>query len=523
MLAALRRRPSLAWPLLACLSLYLNACVAYSAREIPKDEPVLVDAGKQLLLHQDGRTLSVERASVDARGLRGIARELPVSRGVPRQPGKGQRVDLWLESGADSLRAGAGLALPWDQVAKITVYDRSVGKTLLIWTAGTLGVLAIAFIIFLLTKSSCPFVYADPGGGGEFDFQGEIFSGAIYRQLERDDWMPLPAPRGGTYRVRITNEVKEIQHLDAAALLLARHPAGTGVLLDAAGRPHTFAAPQAPLRCVTSGGRDASALLAARDSLAWMGGEGTAESGWAEGVDLAFARPAGARAAKLIVRGKNSFWLDYLYGRFQDLFGDGLERWNGKMRAAPRAKLEAWFREQKLPLSVELKGPRGWEEIASLNLPGPMAARDFLVPFALPGGDAPVELRLRCGFLFWELDYAALDFSPDAPVALVPVAPDTAVDQNGKDLRPALASSDGLRYDQPSVGDAASLSFRVPPAPEGMGQSAFLATRGYYDILREAKGRPRTAELKGFRQPGALARFSAETMRARIGGGADGH
>lgn len=517
MLATLRVRATIfAWPLLACLTLYLNACVGYTRRDASKDEPLMVDPLKVLVVHQDGRVMALEAPTVDPGGLRGRIRDLRGQRGTVSLPPKGQRVDLWMEAGGDTLRPGADAALPWDRIGRISVYDVSVGKTILLWSAGAVGVLAIAFIIFLLTKSSCPFVYADAGGGTGFDFQGEIFSGAIYPQLERRDWMPLPAPRGPEYKLRITNEVKEIQHIDAASLWLARHPQGTNVLLDSAGLPHTWSAPAAPVRCASVAGKDALGMIAARDSLAYMGGEGTERTGWADGLDLEFARPAGARDAKLIVRAKNSFWLDYLYGQFLDYFGDGLEKWNGKMRAAPREKLASWFREQKLPLSVELRGRDGWREIAALPLPGPMAHRDFLVPFALPAGEGPVELRLRAGYLFWEIDYVALDFTPDLPVAIVPVAADSAIDQHGRDLRPALAAEDGVRYDQPQVGDAAALSFRIPDAPEGQAQSAFLATRGYYDILREPKGKPRAAKLKGFRKPGALARFSAERMQAQI-------
>lgn len=522
MLAILRSRAArFAWPLLAFLSLYLNACVGYSRRDVPKNEPVMVDPLKVLVVHQGKLSMRLDAPTVDPGGLRGSLRSLANDRGTLSLPPKGQRVDLWLE-GVDLSEARGEVALPWDRIARISVYDVSVGKTILIWSAGALGVAAIAFIIFLLTKSSCPFVYADPGGGTGFDFQGEIFSGAIYPQLERRDWMPLPAPRGADYRLRVTNEVQEIQHIDAAALWLARHPEGTGVLLDSAGKPHTYAAPSAPLRAATVAGKDALAWLAARDSVAYMGGEGTEDNGWADGVDLEFDRPAGARAAKLIVRGKNSFWLDYLYGQFQDLFGDGLEKWNGKMRAAPREKLAAWFREQKLPLSVELQGEGGWKEIATLRLPGPMAHRDFLVPFALPEGDGPVKLRLRSGYLFWEIDYAALDFSADQPVSIVSLAADSAADQHGRDLRPALAAEDGNRYDQPEVGDAAALSFTIPHAPAGQIQSVFLATKGYYDILRKPQGKPSVSKLKGFRKPGALARFSAERMREHIEGNAHG-
>jgi len=532
MLSALRAlRAPIAWPVLAALSLYLNACVGYSSREVSKDEPVLIGSDKVLVIHRGRQAMALDAPAVGKDGIRGRARDLyrPGSAYVDTRSGRiehypgmvylpptGQRIDIHLAKG-DSLKDASDLSLDWREIDRITVYDVSVGKTIVIWTGAVLGAVAIAFIIFLLTKSSCPFVYADDGGGNGYAFQGEIFSGAIYPQLERDDWMPLPAPAGPAYRLRITNEVKEVQHLDRAALWLVRHPAGTGVLLDGGGHPRTFSAPIAPSRCVTAGGKEAAALVAARDSLAYTGGDGSGANGWSDGLDMSFAKPAGARSAKLILRAKNSFWLDYLYGQFQDLFGDRLGDWNAKMRQAPKEKAEAWFRSQGLPLAIEAQGPGGWRPIASLPLPGPMAARDFIVPFEAPAGDS-LRVRLRCGFLFWEIDYAAVDFSPDAPAEIVRVEADSAVDQDGRDLRGLLSAADGARYDQPRVGDQAWLRFPVPPAPAGQEQSAFLASRGYYDILRAPKGRPRVARLRGFREPGALPRFSAERMRARIDG-----
>jgi hypothetical protein len=532
MLATLRSfRAFVAWPALAALAIYLQACVGYSAREVERTEPVLIGSGKVVVIHRGKQAMALDEPAVGKDGITGRTRDLYRRNGYagPREaaspapggrvvlPPKGQRIDIHLAAG-DTLRDAADLALDWGSIDRITVYDVSVGKTILIWTGAAIGAAAIAFVIFLLTKSSCPFVYADNGDGNGYSFQGEIFSGAIYPQLERDDWMPLPAPAGPAYRLRVTNEVKEIQHIDRAALWLVRHPPGTGVLLDAEGMPHTFSAPASPARCVTLGGEDASALVAARDSLAYMGGDGSASGGWSDGLDLAFAKPAGARRAKLILRARNSFWLDYLYGQFQDLFGAGLADWNEKMRKAPKEKAEAWFRDQGLPLAIEAQGPSGWSRIASLPLPGPMAARDFIVPFEVPPGDS-LRVRLRCGFLFWEIDYAAVDFSPDLPAGIVRVEADSASDQDGRDLRVPLSAADGKRYDQPRVGDQAWLRFAVPSAPAGQEQSAFLASRGYYDILRTPQGRPRMAKLKGFREPGALPRFSAERMRERIGGG----
>lgn len=596
MLAAFRSRLApIAWPTLAALMLYLNGCVGYTERKIPRDEPLVVGADKILVLHTGMAAYTLGAPNVDRHGIHGRLSALPfpatdtagnlfrggngsVAAGGRSLPSKSQRVDIWLKAPQDTALAArirnmpvlsrpeppltdlivdsSGYTIPWSSIDRISIYDVSVGKTILYWTAGMLGAMAVVLLIILLTKSSCPFVYADNGDGSGYAFQGEIFSGAIYPQLERNDWMPLPAPAGPEYRLRITNEVREIQHLDAASLWLVRHPPGTGVLLDQEGRPHTFAHPIAPARCVTASGRDALRLVGARDSLAYMGGDGRdggnggnsrdgAAPGGLDGLDLEFPRPAGARSAKLILRAKNSFWLDYLYGQFQDLFGDGLEAWNGKMRKAPREKLAAWFKEQNLPLTVEMAGPDGWREVATLDLPGPMASRDFLVPLVFPssilpssespssvapaaagpapgaprGPDETVRLRLRCGFLFWEIDYAALDFSPYAPAEIVRIPAASARDQRGRDLIAALSAQDGRYYDQPDVGDEAILTFAIPEAPAGTAQSAFLASRGYYDILRKPEGKPQVASLKRFRSPGTLSRFSAERMSEFLEGG----
>jgi hypothetical protein len=538
MLKAIRiRRIPIAWACLPALALYLVGCVGYNERHVPFDEPLIVGPDKVLVLHAGAKAWELDAPVVDGKGISGRTRSiaqstsdagLPAARQAraarvaadsrnPGMPGKGQRVDVYLSDGSPLPADTGAFALPWKGIDRISVYDVSLGKTLLMWTAGAAGAMAIVVVIILLTKDSCPFVYADNGSG--YGFTGEIFSGAVYPQMERRDWLPLPAPTSRDYKIRITNEVKEIQHIDAATLLMARHPQGTQVLLDKEGRPHTVAAPLAPIACTTAGGKDALALVKARDSSAYLGGDGSAKEGWQDGLTLAFPRPMDARQGKLILRAKNSFWLDYLYGQFLDLFGGKLEGWNGKMSQAPREKLEQWFRDQNLPLIVEVKGTEGWKEAAALSLPGPMAARDFLVPLNLPAAATDtLAVRLRCGFLFWEIDYAAMDYSADQAVDLLPVQALKAADQDGRDLRGPLAAEDGVRYDQPRVGDAAELVFAVPEAPAGRAQSAFLFSRGYYDILRKPEGRPRMAALKRFREPGALSRFSAERMAEQAAG-----
>ncbi|MBK6786045.1 MAG: hypothetical protein IPG79_21600 [Saprospiraceae bacterium] len=78
--------------------------------------------------------------------------------------------------------------------------------------------------------------------GETYIFEGETFGGAIAQNLERDDYMPLPDIRGnhGHYKIRISNELKEIQYTDLAELIVVDHPENSEVLLDKKVTPCAF-------------------------------------------------------------------------------------------------------------------------------------------------------------------------------------------------------------------------------------------------------------------------------------------
>ena len=76
----------------------------------------------------------------------------------------------------DTLQAG-NIKLAISDIGKIEVYDADVGKSILIFAGFTLGFLAIVYIIILLTKSSCPFLYVYDGE--EYQLAAETFGGAI--------------------------------------------------------------------------------------------------------------------------------------------------------------------------------------------------------------------------------------------------------------------------------------------------------------------------------------------------------
>src|SRR5207237_9778106 len=131
------------------------------------------------------------------------------------------------------------LTLSLDRIQKIEVIEKDNKRTTNSYVIGaigyTFGSLAVAAIIIVATKSSCPFVSANTGN--EFELQGEIYGGAIYPQMARDDYMPLrmKPTAEGTLQVKISNELKEKQYTDFADLLLITHSENTKVLSDEKG------------------------------------------------------------------------------------------------------------------------------------------------------------------------------------------------------------------------------------------------------------------------------------------------
>ncbi len=113
--------------------------------------------------------------------------------------------------------------LALDRIGKIEVIEEDRKRTTNSYVSGavgyTLDTIAIAAIIIAATKSSCPFVSANTGN--EFVLQGEIYGGAIYPQMARDDYMPLRMQRtpGGTLQLKISNELQERQYTDFCRLI----------------------------------------------------------------------------------------------------------------------------------------------------------------------------------------------------------------------------------------------------------------------------------------------------------------
>jgi len=402
------------------------------------------------------------------------------------------------------------ITFPYDAVTSIQVYDKDKGATAASWIfgfiIGTVGVLGILTLIIILTKESCPFVYAFDGA--KYQFQGEIFSGSIYPQLERHDYMKLPIfdKKNNNYTLKITNEVREIQNTNLCELLVFDHPEGIDLLIDKYGQYHTISQPVSPSSATDLQGNNFMDLVKSKDSLRYFG-QNAPTGAITQGIVMEFPKPQGSNVAKIVIRAKNTFFLDYMMGKFHDLFGKAYQSWNKKQKNVSEEKLRKWSMDQNIPLSLFVESKGEWKFVDYYHIAGPMALKDDILTLPLDASDNnPLRVKFEWGANFWEIDYAAVDFTKDIALNALKVSISTAITNTKKNVKGKLLKDDKKYYTQPNVGDEAVITFDMPALVDSH-RSIILHTKGYYQLLRNPSGEPNVSYLKTFSQPGQFNRF----------------
>lgn len=259
---------------------------------------------------------------------------------------------------SDQTLTSGTVVIPLKNIHQVKVIDPNTGLTILTYVV-TIALIAISLyvvilIIVLLTKSSCPYIYSN--NGNEFVFEGEIFGGAIGKNLERDDYLPLQnvINNAGEYRIRINNELQERQYTDVTELMLINHPVGTRMLTNRQGTPYMICKEVAPVSAVSIDGTSQLPLLSKRDSSTFLfDNQNHTAADATNSLVLSFNRKDATRG-NLILCAKNTLWFDYIYGEFIEKFGSSFDTWMEKqsnVSAAERAS-QAWSINTKPNLST---------------------------------------------------------------------------------------------------------------------------------------------------------------------------
>jgi hypothetical protein len=413
-------------------------------------------------------------------------------------------------------------AFAFTDVSRLDIYNKDQGATAVSWFFGVIGGLIgawVAFIAILLLVAiiggSCPYIYVNTGHG--FDFAGEIYSGAIYAPLERNDYLVLPrlVAENGKYLLKMSNEQsEEVQHTNLMELFVFDHPVNSQVLVDKYGNYQTSTDMQTPLNATNLTGTDILGFVGTKDSISYCGMPAGNEIPLTDGVIMTFNLPQNIDSGKLFVRARNSVWLDNVFKEFFGLLGGYQDAWIKRNNNANPQRLQAWSLDQKIPLSVYVEKNGKWEFCDYFNLAGPMALKEDVLAIDLKGIDAnTLKIKLESGFNFWEIDFAGIDFSTNVPVNLSKVIVDQAVTEDGEQIQHLLEKDDSDYYVQSETDNLADLSFSAP-AFTGQEKTVILHSKGYYQMNLKSKGLPHLAKLNKIRQPGNFPEYSRELLKS---------
>ena len=416
----------------------------------------------------------------------------------------------------DNTAALGHYTLQLDKIQKIEVIEKDKKRTTNSYVIGaigfTIGAIALVTVIAAALKSSCPFVSAYTGN--QFALQGEIYGGAIYPQLARHDYMPLKMEplSDGSLQVKISNELHEHQFTDMAELWVITHDKNTKVLADESGNLYTVSVPLSPIFARLNEKKDvtASLLKAGDNTLLYMDDTTTANA--TNEVVMKFNKPVAAKKGKLMLSLKNSYFLDLLYGELAKGFGSYYGTYIKQQQQKPVAELLKWTKEQQIPLEVSVKINSGWKKITDVTTIGPLATRNIVVPIELPETTEPfTEIKLSSGFMFWEIDYAAMDYSAENIFTVQKIAPSKATDELGKNILPDLQNEDAVYLAQPDIGNIATLVYNATPiADDSKTRTYILHSKGYYEHVRDFKNKPDVGFLNQFKKPNAFPMFGMQ-------------
>jgi hypothetical protein len=507
----------------------------------------LIRANKYFILHASDEIFALRNVKVSSEFLDGNLDSLSANHESYLDPQKPEKNSYSKQNAGDVFRevhiylekrdsSQASIHVPLADISRMDIYGPDVKHTKRATVASIVGVtLVTAGVIGLIVAAgqanhSQPAPPANGGGGegggiscspliyltdsGNSSFQGTLFSGAIFNSLSRKDWLPLnlsqPAEK---LTLSVEGEKNEQLFLHDLALLQVVHRRGEKVLFDRHGTILSFKNPISPFHATI--GEPAPGLLREISSPDSHSYSFTNEGQDQHSSDIVFdfKKPKNTRKGKLIIRAKNSFWANNIFGQYKALYGEFYQSMIKRKDSSNHEKVEQCELDQFLPILVSIKERTGWKYQDYFPTPGSHIFRDMIMELDLDqlAKADHVEIMLQTCFYFWDLDYAAMDFSEEDQFTADTILPArlTISGQN-----PAvLKSSSDYTHQQISAGQTLNLEFNMNRTGDPNSEcSYFLTGRGYYHDNVKYQGQPNLTEITRFSGKGAFDRYSREKL-----------
>ena len=435
-------------------------------------------------------------------------------------------------AGSDSTRSAERLAIPLSDVRSVEVQRVNAGKTALL--IGGVGLTALVVIAaasdpgpFKSSGSgdhpavSCPLVYSWTGTSWRLD--SGTFGGAVAPALARTDVDNLmyATPEDGLLRLRVANELKETDYLDAISVLAVDHAPDLTVAPGGDGQVYALGKLERPLSAVDNRGGNALARVAEPDGWGWESNPSNRDTSRVadirDGIELTFSKPASVDA-RLVVDGHNTPWAAHLTQELIAAHGRETRAWYDSLTAYPalaRGLGEMMMREAFLEVSVWSGGQ--WKRQGYVWEAGPEIVKRQVFPLDLSGVEgSTIRIRLQSAPSFWLIDHVALGAAETGSIQVHELQAETALDQSGASIAGLIEALDRQYYVMEN-GISAQLSFRVPDIPAGRVRSYLVRSSGWYRIHAPEVKTPDIALLdRVHNEPFGASRASVARMNDAV-------
>jgi len=367
--------------------------------------------------------------------------------------------------------------------------------------AGAVGVTAI------IIACGCPHVYINDGE--ELKWEQTLFTGAKAPQLARSDLKAINDyfPTQESLTLTLKNDEEEQQFIDKLSLKVVDHPADVNLAIENNSNLYAYHKATSPIAVTDQDGNNQSQATANKDGVSYdFKPEKLTDLST---LNVTF-KPESVGDSRLILHVKNTKWSGYLYNEFNKLFGSEHAKWVEKNKDKSKEEREAWMRQEGIKLLVEVKRNNIWEPLSEINLVGDVAYESLAVPIDVESLEN-LEIRLRSGFHFWEVDYLGLAHETEnIDVKIHDLTPTIATNAQGESQLDKLRGTDEKYLISTPDNPSTVVTFDNLPIPNLGKRSLFLEANGYYLIQKQYTGKPKYKRLSKFKKPGELSRFSKE-------------
>lgn len=491
----------------------------YQLKEIPKSDIISYEDKEYVVLVSEEKRLELQNPSISDNQLHGIPYAVHSNYDLKQR----KIVEVFVPTFDQIIRHDTSnmVSIPFEHINRAEVHDLRLGATIV--SIG-LGVTALTVLIVAIVDDgdskpkrnpppegqSCPFIFIK--NGNTQHFVGEIYAGATHSCLERHDYLTLQkfTPTNNSYSLMMANYLQEIQYTNLLELFVFDHPKETNLLVDKYGNHHTFSNPVTAIDATDKMGKSIAFELKEQDNIKHLS-DLTHNTSIIEPIYLSFNRPKHCKTAKLIIKGKNTTWLEHTMGQYIDGFGKKHQKWNNRKLLKFKDEIRQWQFDQSIPLSVYLKSNNKWQFVDYFQVSGSIIDKmDILNLDITKATSELIEIKLVTGSLFWELDYVAMDFSENITVEKSVIPASEAFDLNKQDALKYIQHDDKKYLIQADIGNEVNLSFPTPSLKKNFKRSIILHSKGYYKVINDASGKPDKEFIMNSSNPSHFTKFSKD-------------